>query len=301
MFPKPSNELWRWSARVAWVALPFTAGIALADALDGWSRRPAIVAMVFLWAAWLAGAVALFAPRPWGFAILRVVAPSAVVVAALASAPGAIRITGIAVGVLAAVLALGAPIARASANAVAYGDEDRYPLTVPPTIALAPLPVAIAVIGFGLAGGPLLLADGRIVVGIVALVVGLPLAALAANSVFSLSRRWFVLVPAGAVIVDPLTLADPILLPREQLVSLRPGADGAALDLRLGPARGPLTITLREPAPFVRRRGRAGAAVAPTDVVRIGVVDRDRLLEIGPRRRLPVHAATPPPSTTSPS
>jgi hypothetical protein len=229
------------------------------------------------------------------------------VTAALADASGVTRAVGVATAAIATVLALGAPIARASANALAYGDEDRYPLTVPSTLAFVPLPLAVAVVALGLVSGPLLLADGRVVLGLFALVAGLPLAALAANSVFSLSRRWFVLVPAGVVIVDPLTLADPVLLPREQLASITAGGRDRrdfALDLRLGAAPGALTIRLREPAPFVRRRGRAGAAVVHADVVRIGVVDRKALVQAGARRRLPVEtaqAAMPPPTTTSPS
>jgi hypothetical protein len=308
-----SGMIWSWCARVAWVALPFTAGLAYAHALDDWSRAPAIVAIVLLWAAWLAGAVALLAPRPWGFAVLRVLAPVAVVMAAWASAPAATRTIAIAFALVAAVLALGAPVARASANSLSYGNEDRYPLTVPITLACVPLPLAIAAVAFGVASGPLLLADGRVVAGIVALVIGLPLAALAANSLYSLSKRWFVLVPAGAVIVDPLTLADPVLMPREHVatVFLGPGtAPASVVDLRLGPARGAITVVLHEPAPFVRRQGRAGADVVITEAVRVGIVDRATFRRTAKSRRLPVvdarasarrQAAIPPPSTTSPS
>jgi hypothetical protein len=306
-----NNVVWNWCARVAWVILPVTAGVALADALDDWSRATAIVATVLLWAGWLAGAIALLAPRPWGFAVLRVAGPVAIVATALADAPGTTRVIGVAAAVVATVLALGAPIARASANSMSYGSEDRYPLAVPPTIAFLPLPLAVAVITAGLAVGPLLLADGRVLVGLLALLAGVPLAALAANSVYSLSRRWFVLVPAGVVIVDPLTLADPVLMPREQLAAITFGNRGAALDLRLGPARNATTITLVQPTTFVRRRGRAGAVEAQASAVRIGVVDRHALVLAASGRQLPIdnaasraaprQAAMPPPSTTSPS
>src|SRR4051812_35908657 len=96
-----SNESWLWSARVAWVVLPFTAGIAYADVFDHWSRASTAVATIMLWAAWFAGAVALLAPRPWGFAVLRVVAPTAVATVALADAPVATRAVGIGVAVVA--------------------------------------------------------------------------------------------------------------------------------------------------------------------------------------------------------
>jgi hypothetical protein len=301
-----------WSARVAWVLLPVTAGVVIADALEGWSSAPALVAMVLLWAAWFGGAVALLAPRPWGFALLRVVAPSVVLVTAWAltsDANGALRAVALIIAAVAAVLALSAPVARASANALAYGDEDRYPLVVPWTLALAPLPLAVAVVAAGIASGPLLLADGRIVAGVIALVVGFPLAALAANSVFALSRRWAVLVPAGLVVVDPLTLADPVLMPREQVLEMSEGVPCGALDLRLGPARNTFTVVLHEPAPFVRRRGRTDAVVVQSQALHAAAVDLATFLGEARRRRLPVsdapaprgQRAVPPPSTTSPS
>jgi hypothetical protein len=280
--------MWTWCARVAWASLPFTAGLALADALDDWSRGPAIVAITFLWAAWLAGAIALFAPRPWGFAVLRVVGPVGVTAAALADASVTTRAVGVATALVATVLALGAPVARASANALAYGNEDRYPLTVPAMLALGPLPLAIAVVAVGLTAGPLLISDGRIAIGVAALVVGLPLAVIAANSIHSLSRRWFVLVPAGVVVVDPLTLADPVLLPREQvaLVSLGENRGVDALDLRLGWSRGSLVVLLNEPATLVRRRGRADASMVTATAVRIAIVDVPSLVHEARRRQL---------------
>jgi hypothetical protein len=241
-----------------------------------------------LWAAWLAGAIALFAPRPWGFAVLRVVGPVGVTAAALADASLTTRAVGVATALVATVLALGAPVARASANALAYGNEDRYPLTVPAMLALGPLPLAIAVVAVGLTAGPLLISDGRIAIGVAALVVGLPLAVIAANSIHSLSRRWFVLVPAGVVVVDPLTLADPVLLPREQvaLVSLGENRGVDALDLRLGWSRGSLVVLLNEPATLVRRRGRADASMVTATAVRIAIVDVPSLVHEARRRQL---------------
>jgi hypothetical protein len=58
-----------------WVTLPLTAGSAAADALDGWSTAPQIVAAVLLWAAWAAGLLAVLVPRPIGLTIVRAVAP----------------------------------------------------------------------------------------------------------------------------------------------------------------------------------------------------------------------------------
>jgi hypothetical protein len=157
---------------------------------------------------------------------------------------------------------------------------------------LGPLPVAPLLVAGGIAGGPLLLADGRIGVGIAALVVGLPLAALAARSLHSLSRRWAVLVPAGLVIVDPMTLPDPVLFVRERIESLRAmprrePVPASALDLRLGARGGSATMTLDRPTELLQtRRGLRAAAAAHPTVVCFATVYRSELLTAAAERRI---------------
>ena len=94
----------------------------------------------------------------------------------------------------------------------------------------------------GVVAPVLLLADGAIVLGVVALLVGAVLVYLLSRSLDSLSRRWAVLVPAGFVVVDPLTLADPVLFLREHIRHAGAGAPATApdavLDLRLGAGAG---------------------------------------------------------------
>ena len=122
---------------------------------------------------------------------------------------------------IAAVLTSGHDIAIAAVNAIAYGDEQRVPLRVPPALFLAPLPLARALVVAGVVAGPLLLADGRIVLGLVALVIGVPWPSVLARALHGLSRRWAVLVPAGFVVVDPMTLADPVLFLRERITGMQ--------------------------------------------------------------------------------
>ena len=188
-----------WCARLTWALLPIATGDALADALDGWATAPAFVAAIFLWGAWAIGLVALLAPRPWGVTALRVAGPSAVVVTVLAapSAGGISAALGITAAVVAAGFALSAPVARAAGNALAYGDESRFPLRIPPALKYSLVPVAVVVVSVGVTAGPLLLADERYILGGIALVIGLPAAAFFARSLHALSRRWLVLVPAG--------------------------------------------------------------------------------------------------------
>jgi hypothetical protein len=286
--------VWIWCARVAWALLPITAGTAIADALDSWSDAPARVATVLLWLAWSSGLVALFAPRPWGLTLLRVAGPAAVLVA-IASVPSASAVAAtvaVATTVFAAAAVLSAPIACAAVNAPAYGDEIRYPLRVPLPLLLVAVPVAVVLTGAGVAAGPLLLADERLVAGIVALAVGIPAVVFLARALHALSRRWLVLVPAGAVVVDPLTLLDPVLLRREQIAVLRAATDVAVpadvVDLRLGTTLDSVAIMLRAPEAFGRRQGRRGGAVVRSECALVAPVRSRELLAAARARRIPV-------------
>jgi hypothetical protein len=281
-----------WCARLTWALLPIATGDALADALDGWATAPAFVAAMFLWGAWAIGLVALLAPRPWGETALRVTGPSAVVVTVLAapSAGGISAALGITAAVVAAGFALSAPVARAAGNALAYGDESRFPLRIPPALKYSLVPVAVVVVSVGVTSGPLFLADERYILGGIALIIGLPAAAFFARSLHALSRRWLVLVPAGVVVVDPLILLDPALIRREQVLRVGPvrkehPAD--ALDLRLGTTGTTLLMMMREPITFARREGRTGGAPRGATEVLVAPVGIDELLKLAADRRIP--------------
>jgi hypothetical protein len=282
-----------WCARIAWVVLPVTVGAALSDALDSWSTGPARVATVLLWTAWALGLVALLAPRPWGLTALRVLAPAAVAVAIATawSASAASAALAIASTLVAAVLALAAPVARAAANSAAYGDEVRFPLRIPPSLFLAPVPIAMAVVAFGVATGPLLLAAGRIAAGIPATLAGFGAAAVVARSLHALSLRWLVLVPAGIVVADPLTLADPVLMRRENVAVVERAPRtlrGETIDLRLGSAAGTVRVGLHEPQSFGRRRGRRTLTLQDADGVLVSAVQAGTFLRDAGARRIGV-------------
>jgi hypothetical protein len=281
-----------WCARLTWALLPIATGDALADALDGWATAPAFVAAIFLWAAWAIGLVALLAPRPWGETALRVAGPSAVVVTVLAApSAGAVSAAlGITAAVVAAGFALSAPVARAAGNALAYGDESRFPLRIPPALKYSLVPVAVVVVSVGVTAGPLLLADQRYILGGIALIIGLPAAAFFARSLHALSRRWLVLVPAGVVVVDPLILLDPTLIRREQVLRIGPvrkERPADALDLRLGTTGTTLLMMMREPITFARREGRTGGVPRGATEVLVAPVGIDELLQLAADRRIP--------------
>jgi hypothetical protein len=294
-----------------WLALPLIAGPAASHALDDWAAAPRALAMSFLWLAWGAGLVALLAPRPTGLTVVRTVAPAFFVVAIAAAvaddastlaALGAVVATGVA-----AVAVADPAVALASANGIAYGDERRHPLRTPPALYLAPLPLARGLAAAGPVTGPLLLAGGDIVAGLLALVVGIPAAVLAFRSLQVLARRWLVLVPAGLVVVDPLTLRDPVLIVRRQLRGVRARAATApvatgAVDLRLGATVGTVSVDIDGILDVVRsgRRGRADETLRPAAMV-VAVTARAALLAAVAARTGARQAAMPPPSSTSPS
>ncbi len=284
--------IWLWCTRVMWALLPVTAGTALADATVSWSPAPARVAAVMFWLVWAAGLLALFAPRPWGLTLLRVVAPCGFlcVVFSLTSPSVASAVLALLGSGIAATLALSAPVAMAAANGLAYGDEQRFVLRIPMPLLLGPIPIAIAIAGLGVATGPLLLADGRYAAGAIATVVGIPVAGLIVHALHPLSCRWFVLIPAGIAIADPFTLTEPVLVRRELIESVRRTASTAlpsiALDLRVGTLAGGVRIELTEPVEFGRRRGRADAEIVAPQLVVVAVARADAALAQARTRRI---------------
>jgi hypothetical protein len=157
---------------------------------------------------------------------------------------------------------------------------------------LGPIPIAVLLAGLGAASGPLLLADGRILVGVLAILVGIPLAALVVRSLHQLSCRWFVLVPAGIAIADPLTLTEPVLVPRDHIASARRTTAAAlgegTLDLRSGTLAGGIVLDLSESLEFGRRRGRGNAEVVEPSRVAVAVVRADAALAQARSRRIQV-------------
>jgi hypothetical protein len=291
-----------WLLRAVWITLPISAGPSLAAGLASWADAPGVLGAVLCWAAWGLGLLACVAPRPAGLTTLRAVAPAAVVAtvaAAVSGHPSTLASAGgIVATLVAAVLAADPIVAEWTVNGIAYGDEHRYPLRVPPALFLGPLPLArIAVIG-GFVTGPLLLADDQALWGIVAVVFGLPLAALAAGALHRLSRRWLVLVPAGVVVVDPMALIDNVLFTRDHIQLLRAVAvdepRDETLDLRMGATIGSVLIAFDEPAELTRvSRVQRGGQTVRAPAVLVAVAHRQAILEAASRRRVRVEVRDP--------
>lgn len=283
------ERLLPWLVRGLWAGLPFTAGPALAAALDSASRPVQLVASTLLWLGWAVGMVATFAPHPLALTALRVVAPAAVVAAVAAGVAGEPPALAVAWAAVACAWAFAPAIGSMCVNGPAYPNERRFLLRPPGPLLAGPLPLAWALSVAGIAAGPLLLAARQWVLGGAVLLVGWPLALLLLKSIHNLSRRWVVFVPAGVVLHDPVVLFDPTLFRRQTITAFRPatGADTGSYDLsQRAPGLGVqieleemTTITLLKPG---RREGVAihagGLRFTPT---RPGAV-----LEEARRRRL---------------
>jgi len=279
--------------RVLWLTLPLTVGPAIEDALSSSSTPVAGVAAAELWLAWAAVLLALLVPRIVSLTVLRLALPALVAVTVAATGRGGVETVDlVAVTVAALVVVVGAwPTVGADlVDGSSYGPERRLPLRVPPTIAIALAPLAVVVLLAGLSIGPLLLAAGQWIVGGLAVVVGGGLAVLAARSLHALSRRFLVFVPGGVVVHDPMTIVEPVLLPKASLVSIGPApADTDAEDLTMGAGGLLVELRLRQPSDLLRRRpGRAPAEVISTAAVLVAPTRTAAVLAEAQERHLPV-------------
>lgn len=259
----PVIRLVPWLLRGLWVALPFTVGPALADALDGAGDPVRTVASLGLWAGWALGVAATLVPHPVSLTAVRLLAPAAVLVTVAAAVAGSPSALAVVWALVTAAWAFTPVIGARWVNGPAYPNERRYPLRAPGTLLAGPLLLAWALTGTGVAAGPLLLAAEQWIAGGLALAVGLPMAWLLVRSMHNLSRRWAVFVPAGMVLHDPLTLLDPVLFQRSTVALVRPAEVGTdALDLSQRAPGLALEMVLQEEVSFTllvpgKREGRA--------------------------------------------
>jgi len=284
-----------WLLRGLWIALPFTVGPALADALHTAGDPVRTVASLGLWVGWAVGVAASLVPHPLSLTALRLVAPAVVVATLAGAAAGSPSALAVVWALVTAAWSFTPGIGATWVNGPAYPNERRYLLRAPGTLLAGPLLLAWGLALAGVGAGPLLLAARQWVAGGLAVAVGLPVAWLLVRSMHNLSRRWAVFVPAGMVLHDPLTLLDPVLLQRSTVARVGPAGAGAdregsgVLDLSQRAPGLALEMALREETSFTvlvpgRKEGRPETTTrflfTPT---RPGAV-----LDEARRRRLPV-------------
>jgi hypothetical protein len=287
-----------WPVRGAWALLPLTVGPALGAALDAASRPVQLTAAVLAWGVWACVLVATLLPRTVSLTTIRIAAPAAAGTGVWAALRGSgddgVTVAAVTAAVWAALVMIAAfapTTGDAFVDGSAYGDERRMPLRVPGPLLLGPLLVAWACTACPLLAAPLLLAAGQLVPGAIVAVAGLPLAVVAARALHGLSRRWVVFVPAGLVLHDPMTLADPVLFRRSTIAGLGPArSDTTARDLTRGAPGLALELDLVDPQPvgLVPPRGRGAAEVVELDRVLFTPTRPGAVLAEADRRRIAV-------------
>ncbi len=229
-----------WVARIAWVVVAVVGGSAVESAIDGRSSTVAWTAAIGGWGLWAVAALGLAIASVRSLTIVRVAVPLAMVATIAAGLGGATAVDLVLLGgpaIIALAAAMTAEFGRQWVQASAYGDEERFPLRFPVGAGLAAI-VAWILWATALFAGPLLLAAESWIGGVLLTLLAIAGVVLLGPRWHRLSLRWFVLVPAGVVVHDPVVLADTFPLRRAQVASigLAP-ADTQAADLT-GPASG---------------------------------------------------------------
>ncbi len=277
-----------WVLRAAWAVLPISTGVVLADRLNGWDTSVRATASILLWCAWAAVAIATVVPTPALLAVVRVGTAAAMSVTVVAMGYGSSFVGGF-FPLLALAASMRPEVAEWFVNGPAYANERRFPLRVPGPLLLGPIWLAGLVVVGGPVGGVLLVAAGEPVAGAALLVVGGALAFFAGRALFGLTRRWFVFVPAGVVLHDPMSLTDPVLFERKVIETLRAApATTDSLDLTMGSLGLALELVLTEKVPMVRASGRKDALSGASARLLFTPTRPGRVLAEATERRLPV-------------
>ncbi|MCU1370533.1 MAG: hypothetical protein JWO77_1727 [Ilumatobacteraceae bacterium] len=284
-----------WPLRALWVGLALTLPGPAADALDGRSAPVVAALAVAGWLGWGAALVALLVPRTSSLTVARVLIPvgavAAVAAASSGSDPSALAIGAVAVGALAAVLALAPWTTDAFVDGSSYGPERRLALRTP--LALVVLAVLTwIVMTVGASAAVLLLASRQWAAGAAGLIAGAAVVRLGGRSIHQLSKRWLVLVPTGLVLHDPLVMPEPQLFLRQTMDRLGPAEDAAGdevvtQDLTAGAAGLVMSLTLSEPVEVLVRDGARATTLRSVDRVLFSPALPTVLLAEAGQRRLP--------------
>jgi hypothetical protein len=262
-----------WALRAVWTSLPFTVGPLLSDALTDTSRPVQVVASLGLWVSWAIGLGLSLVRTTVSLTALRLLAPAplaAAIAAVITDRSGGWAGTAAALtGLVVMVLAFRGEVGRAFVEGSGYGDEARFPLRPPGPLLLGPLQLAWFALAACVVAGPLLLAAGAWLVGLVVTIAAIALLTVLPRRFHRLSRRFLVFVPAGLALHDHVALAETAMFRWTAIQDLRQAlCDTEALDLTvnaLGPA---LEITLTGPETLLlAASGRAPAVTVHAEAI----------------------------------
>ncbi|MCB0977003.1 MAG: hypothetical protein KDB02_06050 [Acidimicrobiales bacterium] len=284
-----------WPARVLWVFVAVAASIPLADAIDGRSTAIRWLVVVGCWTAWTVAAVCLLVPRHVFLTGARILVPAGLAVTLAAVACGssldAADVSAVLVTSLCTAWVLTPWFGEMWVDGSSYGPEKRLPLRPPTTFSLVVVPVTWVAVVAGATAGPLLLAASKWLPGALLTAVGFGVAYAGTRALHQLSRRWVVMVPAGMVLHDSLTMPEPQLFLRHTVRRLGPApadVDDSAEDLTAGAAGLALRLELDEPVELLVRRGGRRTETVERTVVLFTPSRPHRLLETASKRRIPI-------------
>ncbi|CAB4894578.1 unannotated protein [freshwater metagenome] len=272
-----------WATRVLWLTLPLTLGDCLASAISGQPSLAVWVSSVTLWFLWGAGLLSSLIQTPLSLTALRICAPLPIllgVAAAAVSAPEAPSVLGcigLATAAILLVLVFTAELGDGFVNGSSYGEERRMALRPSAAVLLGAVELVWLLTVVPLLAALWMLATANWVAAGVLAAVGAVSFWWGFRTLYRLSQRWVVFVPAGMTLVDPSVIAEPTLFRRDTIVRLGPALaespgvsegsegsdgsdkrDGSAIDLSSGAAGLILQIDLSSPALLLPIAGRSG-------------------------------------------
>lgn len=258
-----------WPVRVLWLAVPFTVGSVLAEALQDTETTFRSVVSGAAWLIWAVVLLASVVTLPATLTIIRVAVPATLAVVVWAGTDVGFDTKSALGAGIAALLVVVAFLPTTGApfiDGASYGSERRFGLRSPAALLLGPVELVWLAVVVGIGLGPLLLADSQTVAGLIAAVIGFPVAGVAFRSLVALSRRWVVFVPAGIVVHDHLALRDPVLFPTPLIDHVGAAKrDTTATDLT-GRALGlAIEVALNDPVKAELTRGDESAGLTPLD------------------------------------
>ena len=210
-----------WVLRLVVAVLPFVvtdASRLFGDSSLGVRNTAAVVS----WLLWAASIFAVFVLHPIALTALRIASPTIatlLIALALTDATDARSIAGSALGVAMLLLAFNAEVGNSFVQANAYGDEKRF-LLRPPVALIAPTVLAGAVLISASIAAPMLFAAERFVAAGFATVISAISIWFFPRRIHQLSRRWFVLVPAGFVVHDETLLGTNLMIRKQDVISV---------------------------------------------------------------------------------
>jgi len=196
--------------------------------------------MIGAWLMWGIGVVALVVPSTLGLTVTRMLAALAFGAAVASWIGGAVPAAGVVFVACASIFGLlagGAEYGHRCVQASAYGDEVRFLLRAPAAF-LPPVAIAGLVWVGAVLAAPLLLATSQWAVGAIAAVMAVALTWLLLPRFNALSRRWFVVVPAGVVVHDQIVLSETVMVARANLAGVALALEGTQAADFTGPAGG---------------------------------------------------------------